>query len=154
MMRDSASAPHTSTQRARPALDQAGGVVERDEEAGAGGVDVDGARLVRAEAGGDLGGEAGREPVGRERGDDHAVDLVGAAPGVGQRVRAGVDGQVGQGLAAVEPVALRMPVRLTIHSSVVSRRPSKCALVMTSCGTAAPMPNTPAFMPAPPGACA
>ena len=40
------------------ALDQRGGVVEREEEAGAGGVDVDGGGVVRADAQRDLGGEA------------------------------------------------------------------------------------------------
>src|SRR3954468_11831343 len=40
----------------------------------------------------------------------------------------------------------RMPVRRTIHSSVVSRYASKSAFVTIVSGSAEPMPKTPAFM--------
>src|SRR5439155_1015023 len=87
-------------------LHQRGGLIERVEEAGAGGVDVDRAGRARADAARHLGRQPGREPVRGDGRDDHVVDVLAAAAGVGQRGFAGIDSEVGQRLAAVEPVAL------------------------------------------------
>src|SRR3954468_20867637 len=65
VIRDSASAPTTSTTFARPGLRGRGGVVKRLEKPRAGGLAVASPRLARADAPRDLGGEAGGEAVRR-----------------------------------------------------------------------------------------
>ncbi len=92
--RDSASAAHSSTTCERPDSTARGGVVQADAEAGAGGVEVErDGRLRGADQPGDHRREARRQAVGRDRGDDDAVDLGGVAAGVGQRADAGLGGQ-------------------------------------------------------------
>jgi hypothetical protein len=87
-------------------LDERGGVVERVHEAGARGVDVDGAGEVAADLLGDGGRHAGHDPVGRQAADHHAVDLGGVAAGVLERRGAGLGGEVGERARAVEVTAL------------------------------------------------
>src|SRR3954464_8844155 len=84
VMRDRASAPQTSTTRARPDSTcaaawagaemkpgaRAGGLGGGVDEAGARGVDVDGARALGAELERDVRGDARRHAVGRDRRDD------------------------------------------------------------------------------------
>ena len=154
-------AAHEHDRRAA-GLDERGGLVEAVEEAGAGRVEVDRRGALGADDARDLGRQARRHAVGREGRDDDVVDLGAGAPGVVEGQQAGARRQVGQRLVALEVTALadagaahdplvvrrsRMPVRRTIHSSLVSRRCSRSALVMTCSGSAAPMPKMPAVMP-------
>ena len=44
----------------------------------------------------DRGGEAGRQPVGRDRRDDHVVDLRAGEAGVGEGGVAGLRGERGE----------------------------------------------------------
>ena len=84
------------------ALDQRRGLVEPVEEAGACGVDVDDAGALGAEAAGNRGGEAGREPVGRDGRDDQVVDLGGFVAGVGERSGASGGGERGEAFSWFE----------------------------------------------------
>ena len=106
------------------ALDQRGGVVEPVEEAGAGGVEVDdaGVRRRRSRAA-TAGARPGVSAVGGDRRDDHVVDVGGRRAGVGERVGAGGWRRASASVSAASRWRRsRMPVRRTIHSSLVSRR--------------------------------
>src|SRR4051812_4952463 len=87
-------------------LDLGGGLVERVDEAGAGGVDVDGARALGPELKRDVRRDARRHAVGRDRRDDDLVDLVRRAAGVLERLRARAGRKVRQRLAGGEDAAL------------------------------------------------
>src|SRR4051794_16786093 len=87
-------------------LDLGGGLVERVDEAGAGGVDVDGARALGPELKRDVRRDARRHAVGRDRRDDDLVDLVRRAAGVLARLRARTGRKVRQRLAGGEDAAL------------------------------------------------
>ena len=91
------------------ALDQRGGVVEAVEEPGAGGVEVDDGGVLGAEPGGDGGRQAGGQLVGRDRRDQHVVDFAGLLAGIGECGFAGLGGEFGQRLVALEPMALADP---------------------------------------------
>ena len=74
------------------------------------------AELVLQQAGGRR-----KHHVRRGRGDDDQVDLLGATPAASIAWRAGVQRQIaGAGAVGRRHAAPRMPVRSTIHSSVVS----------------------------------
>src|SRR5215210_249806 len=88
------------------ALDLRGGLVERVDEAGARGVDVDRAGALGAEGLGHVRRHAGRQAVGRDGGDDDQVDLGGGAAGVLEGACARAGGEVGQQLALGEDAAL------------------------------------------------
>src|SRR3954468_2906399 len=87
-------------------LDLGGGLVERVDEAGAGGVDVDGARALGPERERDVRGDARRHAVGRDRRDDDLVYLVRRAAGVVERGGAGAGRKLGERLVGGDDVAL------------------------------------------------
>ena len=88
------------------ALDLRGGLVERVDEAGARGVDVDRARALGAERERDVRGDARRHAVRRDRRDDDLVDLGGGAAGVLERQRARARGKLGERLVGRDDPAL------------------------------------------------
>src|SRR5215207_10109342 len=88
------------------ALHERRGMVERVEETGARGAQVDRRRARRAQRTGDLRREAGGHAVGGDGRDEDDVDLVGRAAGVGERVGAGLRGQRGEQLALAQAAAL------------------------------------------------
>src|SRR5690606_17841921 len=85
--------------------EQPGGDGQAVDEAGARGVEVEGAGRG-AERGGHLGGRGRHRVVGRRRGDQHGVELVGPGAGPVERGPAGGDGQVPGRLAGAGPAAL------------------------------------------------
>ena len=151
VMRLSASAPTTTS--FATGLDEAGSVVERVEEAGAGGVEVDGAGEVAADLLGDRGREARRHAVRRQAADHDAIDVGRVAARVGQGHRAGLGREVGERARPVEVAALADPVRRTIPLVGRVEVRVRSAFVTISSGSAAPMPKMPAFT-RPPAACA
>ena len=88
------------------ALDERGGLVERVEEAGARGVDVDRRRALGADEQRDVRRQPGRQAVGRDRRDDDGVELRGRAPGVGERALARPCGEPGELLVRPQDAAL------------------------------------------------
>ena len=130
------SAPTTSTLRAWPGCTAADAAFERVDEAGAAGVDVEGARCVDAEPGGELRRGGGHRRGHRAGGDEHEVD-------VGRRRRrwrpapccaaaSAMSTTVSSGSAQRRSA---MPTRLRIHSSSVSTpRAIRSALVTTFAG--------------------
>ena len=81
-MRLMKSAPITTTQLARPASMIDAPVVERREEARAGGADIEGAGAGRAERLGDQRRGVGHDLVGRAGRDQHEVDVGGIDAGL------------------------------------------------------------------------
>ena len=134
-MRMSVSAPITSTLRRKSALHQRAGLREPVDEPAAGGQQVEGRRVRRADPVlHDRGGRREQVLGGRAR-DDQDVDVGRGEPGVGEDVLGGEHRQVGGRLRRAAAMRRsRIPVRETIHSSVVSTIVSRSALVRRPLG--------------------
>ena len=104
-MREKVSAPITITRRAGAGLDQRVGLGEREDEAGADRLDVEGEAAAHADRALHLDRGRGEGLVGRRGGDDQRVDVGAGQPGVGERGAGGGDGEVGGRLALGGEVA-------------------------------------------------
>ena len=104
-MREKVSAPITITRREVPALDQRVGLGEREDEAGADRLHVEGEAAAHADGALHLDRGGGEGLVRGGGGDDQRVDVGAGQAGVGQRGARGGGGEVGGHLAVGGEVA-------------------------------------------------
>ena len=132
------SAPMTRTFVVDAGRDERGGDGEGVDEPGAAGLHVEGAGLGGADLVGDHGRRGRHDVVGRDGGDDDEVELGGVEAARSRQRRAATSPR---SLAASSTRAMRrsrMPVRVVIHSSEVSRNWPSSSLVSTRSGTWTP----------------
>jgi hypothetical protein len=125
------SAPMTSAFLTTPVRISRGGRRQRIQEAGAGGVDVHGRAAVGADAPLDARGDVRHLVVVAGGAEHDEFDVLALHPAQA-RARARPRSRSRQGTC--ETRRSRMPVRVRIHSSLVSRKVARSALLRTAGG--------------------